>query len=183
MENQQTSADTTIALPQSSAQTSVPPPASPVRIPHHTAQWLMLLMLFIFPPIGWYFMWKEKEYHSWFATTIFIYGLFGFILNALIIIFIAPQIQTIYGSLNITDPSFIPGPYVLTLGILISDAQMFFGIYLWNVVKKQGQLAGRLLVVTAMLLFINYIIPTISAVISFWWMLSTIYTVTNAVGK
>ncbi len=149
---------------------------------HHTPTWMMLAMLFLFPPIGWFFMWKEKAYHSWFATTVFFYGIMGFLLNAIIIVYVAPYLPAIYERLGIADPSPIPSKYMLSLGILIADAMMFFGIYLWYYVKKHGEIHGPLLIATAFLLFINYVVPTISAIISIPWILSTLYEVTNAVG-
>lgn len=142
----------------------------------------MLAMLFLFPPIGWFFMWKEKKYHSWFATTVFFYGIMGFILNAIVIVYITPYLPSIYEGLGISDPSPIESKYMLSLGIIIADAMMFFGMYLWYYVKKHGEIHGPLLLFTAFLLFINYVVPTISAIISIPWMLSTLYEVTNAAG-
>lgn len=158
-------------------------PSQAVPTPHHTPVWLMLLMLFVFPPLGWFFMWKEKSYHLWFATTIFIYGLFGFVLNAVIIVYVMPHLSSIYSGLGIAQGStLLTSKYMLVLGILISDAMMFFGIYLWYYIKKHGVLDGRLLIITAVLLAINYFVPTISAIISLSWVISTAYEVVNAVG-
>jgi hypothetical protein len=179
MDNQHVPVATATTIPQPNVQTIAPPPAPGY---HHTANWLMLLMLFVFPPVGWYFMWKEKEYHTWFATTIFIYGLFGFVLNAMLIVIIAPMLPGVLDRYGIADRSFIPTPSLLILGILIADAQMFFGIYLWRIVKKQGKLGRKILFITAILLFVNYIIPTVSAIISLWWIINTFNTVKDAAG-
>jgi hypothetical protein len=168
------------AIPQAPvvSPNTTPPVAPPAS--HHTPTWMMLAMLFIFPPVGWFFMWREREYHSWFATTVFFYGLMGFVLNAIIILVVAPYLPTIYSGIGISDPSPIPSKYMLSLGVIIADLLMFFGIYLWYYVKKHGEIHGPLLVFTALLLFINYFVPTISAIISVPWLINTFKEVMQA---
>src|SRR6476620_6272108 len=72
---------------------------------------LVLLLLIFFPPAAWYVMWKEHEYHRWFAWLIGAYGLLTIIGSFVILSILIPYSNQIYASLNLQQPAVSPFAY------------------------------------------------------------------------
>ena len=77
-----------------------------------TPLFLVLLLLVFFPPAAWYVMWKEKDYHRWFAWLIGIYGLFTLIGSLLIRFVLIPYSDKLYTSLGLEQPTISPFSFV-----------------------------------------------------------------------
>ena len=86
-----------------------------------TPFFLVLLLLVFFPPAAWYVMWKEEEYHRWFAYLIGLYGLLTIVGSFVILQILIPWSNEFYASLGLTQPAVSPFAYTniyIVLGII-----------------------------------------------------------------
>lgn len=117
----------------------------------HTSGFIVTLLLFIFPPIAWYFMWKEKRYYSWFVTLIIIYGVVYFLLFASQAFIVGPKLSALYQSMNTAQPTTSKIlPFIMTILTLL---QIGFGIYLMGKIKKGNVTKTNLLISVIILAF------------------------------
>lgn len=106
---------------------------------HQHRTLLIVALIWIFPPAAWYLMWKDKTYHSWFAYLTWIFGgatlLIVFLQSAIVI----PKMMNLYSDFSVSVPN--PWPTVIISGAF-GLAQIIFGIYLYQQVKKSSQIQG-----------------------------------------
>lgn len=127
---------------------------------HHTPKWIIVIFLWIFPFAAWFLMWREKEYHTWFPSILFINGAIMSVFFLIYGFFILPlllRFYTIAGILKKPSFSFELAMAFVIYGIL----QILFSIPAKSKAKKHIELSDRLLVVTTVFLVADYLILSI----------------------
>lgn len=149
--------------------------------PHQTPKWIVIALLLFFPPVAWYFMWKEKQYHSWFSIIILLYAVIPLITLGTMLLFVIPQLMELYDSLNIQNPT---APYIYPAvigGIVISIAQILYAVYIRKQVKTHGQLSKNLLIITVTILALNYLFASLGTAAINLSVITPIYTLVNSI--
>lgn len=128
--------------------------------PPKTASWKIVLALAIFPPVAFYLMWKDKNYHSWLVS---LHWLFGFSLLAFVGFLqfvLMPKLGVLYRELGIPQANSTGttiGIYLLILAVV----QVIYGFVLKRVQKQKGELPRLHLAITMFVFLLDYILPSI----------------------
>ena len=127
----------------------------------------VLLLLVFFPPAAWYVMWKEKDYHRWFAWLIGIYGLFTLIGSLLIRFVLIPYSDKLYTSLGLEQPTISPFSFVnyyFVLGIV----EIILALVLYIISRKYEKVPKAWLIIGLVgLVFTSFIQPLTLVVLSY----------------
>lgn len=123
--------------------------------------WLVILLLVFFSPAAWYFMWKEKRYHSWFPILLWIYGGIILIVSSLQLFVVIPKLSTLYQEFNVPQNprSFSQGFLVVLM--IFALIQIGFGIFLKNKIKATDELPKNLMWITIAIFVLDYL-PLVS---------------------
>lgn len=125
-------------------------------IPGSTSRWIIVLLLIFFPPLAWYFMWKEARYHRWFPVILWLYGFLSIVLFSLIVFLIYPQLNKLYESLEIErENAWLP--YAAYAAIGLSACELIFGVFLHKKSRNKTALSKKLLTITIAILFFQWI--------------------------
>lgn len=124
---------------------------------HH---FMVMLFLFVFPPVSFYIMWKYKDYHGWFASICWVSGIFLLLYTLIINFGVVPQIQKIVTQYGTNDKGFVGLDirYVYIL-IAISVVQIVYGLYLRRKFRQRGDLPKVDIVLSMIILAFGYFIP------------------------
>ena len=147
---------------------------SSYRFPFIILNWLFILFLGLFPPVAWYFLWKEKRRHQFFSILLYIYG--SIILTSISFyeFFLRPQIARFFGEHWQPAPLDTPiGLVFITLMMIYAVAQIAFGKSMKRAFQKYSCLPRRWLWGTAIIfildtVFFGFFLPSIMLA---WWML------------
>lgn len=124
---------------------------------HH---FMVMLFLFVFPPVSFYIMWKFKDYHGWFASICWISGIFLFLYTLIINFGVVPQIQKIVTQYGTNNKGFVGLDIrFVYLLIAISILQIVYGLYLRRKFKQRGDLPKVDIVLSMIILAFGYFIP------------------------
>lgn len=125
------------------------------KLHHHL---LLVVCLFVFPPVSLYLMWKYKEYHVWFATLSWVSGalllVYTFVLNFVIL----PRIQKVFSSYGGNSGVTLGGPVILIL-IAFAILQTGLGFYLRRRYKERGDLTKGEMSLAMGLYGLGYLLP------------------------
>jgi hypothetical protein len=118
---------------------------------------LVLLLLGLFPPVAWYFLWKEKRRQQFFPILLYIYGSLILTSSALYTFFLRPQIAAI----NPSSPpplldSYI-GSILMSLLMIYAASQIAFGRFIKREFQKYSCLPIRWLLVIAVMFVLDTI--------------------------
>lgn len=117
--------------------------------PHHTSPIVIILLLIFFAPLAWYFMWKEKRYHKWFAVLLTFYPIIAIIIIFPMAIFVIPKLTTLYKETGANPPT----PWTpLLITLIVNLLQISFGIYLFYKAKSPLATPKILLLIAVTLL-------------------------------
>jgi hypothetical protein len=100
----------------------------------HFSKWLVLLLLFILPPLAWFLIWKDEHYHRWAYRLLWVYGVLGLMIVVIETVFVIPQLLLLYRNLNVSIPPNITIGIVFT--VLICIAEIIFGFILRDKLNK-----------------------------------------------
>lgn len=148
---------------------AVPEPIIP---PHRSSSSLITLFLFVFPPISWYLLWKDKTRHGWFPNLLIIYAATTLLTYVPFQFLAVPQLSNLY---NITETSST-NPLLTYFYIVISAAQLAYGIYLK---RKPKPFINAQLAISTLMLAINFAIMTVgiySTILSILKPITSIYS-------
>ena len=123
-----------------------------------TAVWVVYLFLAFFPPVAFYLLWRDKAYHSWFATLCWLFGaslvLFSFSFN----FYVLPKINTVISEFS---PKKIEtgASGLIWLTIILGIMQFVFGFFLKRKFNDNGELSTAYLFVCLTFLILDYVLP------------------------
>lgn len=129
-----------------------------------TPLFLVLLLLVFFPPAAWHVMWKEKDYHRWFAWLIGIYGLLTIIGSIIMRQFLIPYSDKFYASLRLKQPEVSPFSYV-DYYIFLGIAEVILAVILFVISRKYEKFPKTWLIVGLIGLAFNSFIQPFTLVI------------------
>lgn len=119
-----------------------------------TSKWVMIVLLLFFPPIAFYLMWREKEYHKWFANLLILVGGLTSTLGIIQTLFITPKLLELYKDFNTEIPTTRS---LLTYTLIIFGIiELIFGFYLNNKLKIE-LVTKRLLGLAVSFLLLTYL--------------------------
>lgn len=127
--------------------------------PHKYANWLVTLLLLVFPPAAFYFMWRDATYHKWFVWMSWFLGGFLVVYFLFANYFLVPRINTLVSAASAPQISFGFIEWVSVFGLGI--AQFVVGFVLRMQLKKAGKISTLWLVIAVALLLIDYLAPTV----------------------
>lgn len=139
-----------------------------------TPFFLVLLLLIFFPPAAWYIMWREKEYHRWFAYLIGLYGVLTIIGSIIIQLVLIPQSVKIYQELGLIQPKISPFSFVpiyIVLGIL----ELTLAALLFVIGRKHTDLPKNWLIIGLIALAFNSLVQPVTQVILTYSAFRSIY--------
>lgn len=155
---------------------SEPPVLTPV--------WLVVVLLLFFPPAAWYFMWKEKRYHTWFPLVLVLYGSLTLLISSLYVFVVIPNIMQLYKEVfTELPPSTYSGVILGYTGIGIGIAQALFGIYSWRKVKTSGEMSKTILIITLAILIFNFTSASLTQAFFVRSTLIPIYNLTSEISS
>jgi hypothetical protein len=126
-------------------------PSQSSRVP----EWVIVMLLLSVQPLAWYFIWKDKKYHGWFATILFFNSILSIIIPIILLFTVIPQLSQLYVSLRITNPStFIPQAGAVCM-ILLAFWQLWFSLQLRKRIKAKGELPKDDLTKTILILILS----------------------------
>lgn len=125
------------------------------RLHHHL---LLVVCLFVFPPVSLYLMWKYKEYHVWFATLSWVSGALLFVYTLILNFGILPQIQKALNS-NSGGSGVVLGGSVILILITFALIQTGLGFYLKRQYKVRGDLTKGEMGLAIGLYGLGYLLP------------------------
>lgn len=132
------------------------------RVKKHT---LIVILLWLFAPAAWIVMWKDKRYHSWFPTLLYMNGvIFGFVFLTQGIV-VLPRLQIWYDQMNVhTVPNFTPSIAIALIGFCIF--QIFLGVYLKSKIRTHGHLLDHLIALVLAIFTIDFIFGFITGLLA-----------------
>jgi type II secretory pathway component PulF len=134
------------AVPVQSPSTVIPP----VR---HIPKGIIILLLFIFAPLAVYFMYKDKRYHVWFSYVMLIFSVVGILTTIINVLFVFPQLATLYNSLNAKTPSFTGVFIKYGVLIVLYAIEIIIGLKLNKEIQKNDNYRKFLKISVGILLF------------------------------
>lgn len=136
-------------------------PVSSAEKPARTPEWIIVMLLFVFPPIAWVLMWKEKRYHAWFVKILIISGLITIVSSIAFYFTTVPYLTQLYASLNVENTNEEAIVLGNILGILLSVLQILYALYLRRRLKKNGKLSLVEYLICIVLLIVNLYVALI----------------------
>lgn len=119
---------------------------------------LILFLLLAFPPVAWYFMWRDKTYHHWFGKLLIISGLLALGITLSSFAAIGTSVDQLYASLGVHNTNQELLTMSTYLGIGFAVIQVFFGLYLQHRIKAQTAMSRTELVMAIFLLAASFYI-------------------------
>jgi hypothetical protein len=163
---------------QSSPQpTPTTPPVQNNPQPQNTSKGpskhLILILLIIFPPAAWYYMWKENRYHNWFASVLIVDGLIFIATAILFLLAIYYPITQASSTLGVTTPEIASTiQYVfIALGVI----EIIYGLFLRLKTHHFTSLPKSYLIAAIILLTIHYVGLPLGQIASYASTISRIY--------
>lgn len=121
----------------------------------HLPKWLVISCLLFIPPVGWWHMWKNHRYHSWFPYILWLNSAIMLGFAAYVALHFYPLLKTFFDTATYIFLSHI-GLIILAL------FEIVFGFYLIKSFKNKAMLKTRVILSIILLLFINAIAIPIS---------------------
>ena len=146
----------------------------------HQAAWIIILLLIFFPPLAWYFMWREPRYHTWFPVLLLIYSAISLTILSIVFFFVYPQINKLYESLDVVKPNSW-SQYAIYALFALAVLQILFSFVLFRQLKIHHILKKNYLVATIFFLALYYLSTPIFSVFAQLSAITPIYTLTNSV--
>lgn len=130
--------------------------------------WEIVLLLFVFPPIAWFYMWKHRSYHLWLVNSLYIYSIATFGVGLYLFFFDFQSLREIYRMLGIAD-GLTTEQVLISLPILLSLSLLILALHLKSKLKKQGKLTESQLTMTMVIIVLySMIIPLAYTIYSFF---------------
>lgn len=142
----------------------IPPhPAVAVQKEKFLPEWIIVMLLLVFPPVAWYIMWRENHYHNWFTSLLLVSGILS-LLTFFPMLYAIPQIATIYQSLNLsTSGTFIAIVWIYS-GIVLSIFELVLAFVIREKVKAQGHASNQLLLFAVLILCVTYLLISVGSI-------------------
>jgi hypothetical protein len=118
----------------------------------HFSKWLVLLLIFIFPPLAWFLIWRDEHYHRWAYRLLWIYGVLGLITVAIEAVYVIPQLLLLYRNLNVPIPPNIT--IGIVIAVLICIAEIIFGFILRNKLNKNDASSKQFVAISFLVIII-----------------------------
>lgn len=125
-------------------------PSNNTTHPFHFPKWFVVFCLLFIPPVGWWHMWKNHRYHTWFPYVLWLNSAIMLGFAAYIVAHFYPRIRSLYDATTLIVISHIG---LISLALL----EIVFGFYLLKKFKNQARLTSRIIGLIILLLFINAI--------------------------
>lgn len=123
----------------------------------HTPRWLIILLLFFFPPGAWYFMWKIRAYHAWFPYLLWLYGGVILLLSSLQLFVVIPKLSALYTEIKAAQNNVAFAQNLFIALIVFAVAQIVFSFYLKGRIKSSTEPPWKLMWVTIAIFIIDYL--------------------------
>jgi hypothetical protein len=155
--------------------------ASSFRLALTIPTWLVLPLLGLFPPVAWYFLWKEKHRHRFFPIILYIYGSLILTSTSIYLFILRPQIvriTAIYSQPTPLESSL--GLAIIILLMIYAVAQIILGKFMKKAYQKYSSLPRHWLWGTAIIFVLDTIIfihLLLASVIV--WLILEVYSVTT----
>lgn len=121
----------------------------------HTSAWIVVVLLLIFPPLAWYFMWRERRYHSWFPMLVVLYGVLTLVVSLVFTVLVLPKFIDLYRDFGVRFPT---NAWVMSYaGIAYGILQVSFGLYARRRLITSAKPVEWLLAVSVLLLLLNFL--------------------------
>lgn len=134
-------------------QVKLPQVAMQIQTPHkRTSRSLIVILLFVFPPLAWFFMMADKTYHHWLIKVLFLSGIITLCLLLLFYFVIGIQITELYDLLGLQhalDIEILRGS--MLAGAVFAVLQIAFALYCHQYLKHHGELHHFQLVIITIL--------------------------------
>lgn len=158
-------------IPATSLSPTLPTPVATPKI--GKSKHLILILLIVFPPLAWYYMWKEDRYHNWFASVLIIDGLIFIATAILLLATIYPPITQLFTAVKAEHPTTAKiMPYLfIALGII----EVAYGLYLRIKTHHLPLLPKKLLVLVIILLSIHFVGLPLGQALSYVDLISKLY--------
>ena len=138
----------------------------PSKVLPKTPSWLVILLLSIFPPAAFYFMWKDEAYHGWFAPLNWLFGFSLFAFGMFMEFVLLPQLAILYTELGTAQPPETAQYFIYAI-FMLSFLQIVFGFVLKMERKKVSRLPALYLFASILFFILDYVIP-------YWFFLSAL---------
>jgi hypothetical protein len=146
--------------------------ASPLKYTHLS----VAAALLVFPPLGFFLMYRDSYYHKHFPTLLYLGALTPFLLYLLQFFFVVPQLTAVYRSLGTPVPA--DSYTVLILLSLVSLLQIPLGITLTKKINS-GLPYKNLLLTCIFFLMINFFLAGFAYTEAINSILQPIYNLTD----
>jgi hypothetical protein len=172
----------TTPQPVPASQSTPVPPTTAKPVTGRVSASLILFLLLAFPPIAWYFMWRDKTYHHWFGKLLIISGILALGITLSSFAAIGTSIDRLYASLGVTNAHQSLITMTTYLGIAFAIIQVLFGLYLQHRMKKQPSMSRSELSLAVFLLAASFYVaflPLIFIVQDLYPAIAALYQGTN----
>lgn len=172
----------TQSLPNPSIITSQDLPTTNRSLKPSNPAWSVFLILLVCPPAGWYLMYKDKRFHSWFAYLLWFSALIPILIYAVEAVFILPKLITLYESLNVPFPA--TNIYIsLAVLSLISISEIIIGFILSKKTRERDTSYKKILNTAIIVLFLNLLFGGYAIAYPILSIITPIYNLTNKINK
>ncbi len=119
--------------------------------PPTLSTWFLIFLLIIFPPLAWYFLYKDKRYHRWFPILLYIYG-------ALLLVSVGVMQTSIMQLIGLYNGMGVKVPFTVytsvPIGIVFAAVMILFGLFLGMKIRAEKDNKGIL--ITVILFFVSF---------------------------
>jgi len=122
----------------------------------HTSIWLIILLIFFFPPIALYFMKKEREYHNWFPIIVWICSGFILVLIVFYSFFTLPRLMLLLEDFDAPNNS-PPSIEIMVVLVIFTLAQVIFGFLLKRKLRANNELSRCFMWTAITIIVLDYL--------------------------
>ncbi len=127
------------------------------KLHHH---FIIGIFLLVFPPVSFYFMWRDKAYHFWFPTFNLFSGITLFAYTLILNFGVLPQIQNLINVYGRGVPVNLSLWVVIPL-LILALCQIGLGFFLKGEVEKRGDLTRAEMAASMILFMVVYIFSSV----------------------
>ena len=150
-----------------------------INTPRRTSAWLVLALLFLFPPAALYFIWKETGYHRWFAYLLWLSGGYGLIMGIIQFTIVLPRLLQLYQDFN-ADVDLVSIYGSAAAPLVFGVVGMFLGVIDYHKVSGGNRLSGIWLGVTLVWFGLSYLFTAYAIYLSMYSAILPIYNLTTS---